>query len=124
MPDAHPHHGRRHHPPLPAGHFLGLLLSDLGLSRPPAQNVDDFAAEVSTEQLDQADGDAIVVAVFDATKNSHDDTVLASPVWKQLSAVKAGAVHTVDDQTWIGGIGYHAAFAVMDHIEDLFGEKR
>ena len=104
--------------------FLGLLLSDLGFPRPPAQNVDDFAAEVSMEQLDQADGDAIVVAVFDATKNSHDDAVLASPVWKQLSAVKAGAVHTVDDQTWIGGIGYHAAFAVMDHIEDLFAEKR
>ncbi|MBW3558007.1 MAG: ABC transporter substrate-binding protein, partial [Actinobacteria bacterium] len=91
--------------------FLGLLLTDLGFPRPPAQNVDDFAAEVSMEQLDQADGDAIIVAVFDATKNTHDDAVLSSPVWKQLSGVKAGAVHTVDDQTWIGGIGYKAAFA-------------
>lgn len=104
--------------------FLGLLLTDLGFPRPPSQNVDDFAAEVSLEQLDQADADAIIVAVFDATKNTHDDTVLSSPIWKQLSAVKAGAVHTVDDQTWIGGIGYHAAFAVMDQIEELFGAER
>ena len=101
--------------------FLGLLLTDLGFPRPPAQNVDDFAAEVSMEQLDQADGDAIVVAVFDATKNAHDDAVLASPVWGQLAAVKSGQVHTVDDQTWIGGIGYHAAFAVMGEVERLFG---
>lgn len=104
--------------------FLGLLLTDLGFPRPAAQNVDDFAAEVSLEQLDQADGDAIIVAVFDATENTYDDAVLGSPVWKQLAAVKTGAVHTVDDQTWIGGIGYHAAFAVMDQIEDLFGDKQ
>ena len=101
--------------------FLGLLLTDLGFPRPDPQNVDDFAAEVSLEQLDQADGEAIVVAVFDASKNTRDEAVLASPVWKQLSGVKAGAVYTVDDQTWIGGIGYHAAFAVMDQIQELFG---
>ena len=101
--------------------FLGLLLSDLGFPRPAPQNVDDFAAQVSLEQLDQADGDAIILAVFDATKNAHDDGLLGSPVWNQLSAVKAGAVHAVDDQTWLGGIGYHAAFAVMEQIEELFG---
>ncbi|MDP9441213.1 MAG: iron-siderophore ABC transporter substrate-binding protein [Actinomycetota bacterium] len=100
--------------------FLGLLLTDLGFPRPDPQNVDDFAAEVSLEQLDQADGDVIIVAVFDATKNTHEDAIFGSPVWKQLAAVKAGAVHTVDDQTWIGGIGYHAAFAVMDQIQELF----
>jgi hypothetical protein len=24
------------------------------------------------------------------------------------------------DQTWLGGIGYHAAFTVMDQLEGLF----
>ncbi len=104
--------------------FLGLLLTDLGFPRPKSQNIDDFAAEVSLEQLDQADGDAIILAVFDATKNTHDEGVTSSPVWKQLSGVKAGSVHTVDDQTWIGGIGYHAAFAIMEQIEDLFGDRQ
>ena len=102
--------------------FLGVLLTDLGMPRPDAQNVDDFATEVSLEQLDQADGDLIVFAVFDALKNTHDDTVTASPIWKQLEGVKRGKVETVDDQTWIGGIGYHAAFAVMDELEQILGK--
>lgn len=97
--------------------FLGILLTDLGFPRPETQNVDDFAAEVSMEQLEQADGELIIYAVFDATKNTHAATVEASPIWKSLSGVEAGEVHTVDDQTWIGGIGYHAAFAVMDQLE-------
>lgn len=99
--------------------FLGVLLTDLGMPRPDPQNVDDFAAEVSLEQLDQADGDLIIFAVFDALKNTHDDAVTSSPIWKQLKGVKAGKVETVDDQTWIGGIGYHAAFAVMDQLEKI-----
>lgn len=99
--------------------FLGVLLTDLGLPRPEAQNVDDFAAEIGLEQLDQADGDVIFVAVFDVLKNANADTVLSSPVWKQLRGVQAGRVHTVDDQTWLGGIGYHAAFAVMEQLGGL-----
>jgi iron complex transport system substrate-binding protein len=100
--------------------FLGVLLTDLGFPRPESQNVDDFAAEVGLEQLEQADADVIVVAVFDALKNTNADAVLSSPVWKQLSGVQGGKVHRVDDQTWVGGIGYHAAFAVIDQIERLF----
>ncbi|MBW3669020.1 MAG: iron-siderophore ABC transporter substrate-binding protein [Actinobacteria bacterium] len=100
--------------------FLGVLLTDLGFPRPESQNVDDFATEVSLEQLDQADADVLVFAVFDATKNTHADTIRGSGVWKGLSAVKAGKVHTVDDQTWVGGIGYHAAFTVMDQLAGFF----
>jgi len=100
--------------------FLGVLLTDLGLPRPESQNVDDFAAEIGLEQLEQASADVIVVAVFDVLKNTNADAVLSSPVWQQLPAVQAGKVHRVDDQTWLGGIGYHAAFAVMDQIEGLF----
>jgi len=100
--------------------FLGVLLTDLGFPRPESQNVDDFAAEVGLEQLEQANADVIVVAVFDALKNTNADAVLSSPVWKQLPGVQSGKVHRVDDQTWVGGIGYHAAFAVMDQIEKLF----
>lgn len=31
---------------------------------------------------------------------------------------------TGNDQTWIGGIDYHAAFAVLEQIEGLFRETR
>ncbi|MGH9153611.1 MAG: ABC transporter substrate-binding protein [Acidimicrobiales bacterium] len=101
--------------------FLGVLLTDLGFPRPDSQNVDDFAAEIGLEQLEQAGGDVIVVAVFDKLKNANAEAVLSSPLWRQLPAVQAGRVHTVDDQTWLGGIGYHAAFAVMDQLRDLMG---
>lgn len=102
--------------------FLGVLLTDLGFARPAPQNVDDFAAEVSLEQLDQADGDLIIYAVFDATKNTNGAAVTSSALWQQLKAVKADNVKTVDDQTWIGGIGYHAAFDVMDQLEGFVTE--
>lgn len=102
--------------------FLGVLLTDLGFPRPAPQNVDDFATEVSLEQLDQADGDLIIYAVFDATKNTHGQAVTSSALWQQLKAVKTNKVHTVDDQTWIGGIGYHAAFDVMDQLERFVEE--
>ena len=102
--------------------FLGVLLTDLGFPRPAPQNVDDFAAEVSLEQLDQADGDLIIYAVFDATKNANGEAVTSSSLWQQLRGVKAGNVHTVDDQTWIGGIGYKAAFDVMDQLETFVTE--
>lgn len=102
--------------------FLGVLLTDLGFPRPEPQNVDDFAVEVGLEQLDQADGDLIIYAVFDATKNTNGQAVTGSALWQQLKAVKTGEVHTVDDQTWIGGIGYHAAFDVMDQLEGITAE--
>lgn len=99
--------------------FMGILLTDLGFPRPDAQNVDDFAADVGLESLPDAAGDVIVLAVFDGTKNPNVDKVIGSPLWKQLGAVQAGKVHTVDDQTWIGGIGYRAAFAVMDQLPKI-----
>lgn len=102
--------------------FLGVLLTDLGFPRPAPQNVDDFATEVSLEELDQADGDLIIYAVFDATKNTNGEAVTGSPLWQQLEGVKADNVKTVDDQTWIGGIGYHAAFDVMDQLESFVTE--
>lgn len=103
--------------------FLGVLLTDLGFPRPESQNVDDFAAEVSLERLNEADGDMIILAVFDATKNAYTHQVTASSLWQQLNAVKAGRVHQVDDQTWLGGIGYHAAFAVMDQLGPLLATR-
>jgi iron complex transport system substrate-binding protein len=99
--------------------FLGILLTDLGFPRPAPQNVDDFATEVSLEQLGQADGELILLAVFDAAKNTHAETITGSPLWQSLDGVQAGGVEVVDDQTWIGGIGYHAAFHIMDELAEL-----
>jgi iron complex transport system substrate-binding protein len=104
--------------------FLGVLFTDLGLPRPPAQNVDDFGVDLGLETLGQyVPADLIVLAVFGEQNNSFAPAVLQSPLWQSIPAVKAGKVVTVDDQTWIGGIGYRAAFAVLDGFAKHFGVR-
>jgi ABC-type Fe3+-hydroxamate transport system substrate-binding protein len=61
-----------------------------------------------------------VVALFAGQQNPFSATVLQSPLWTGIDAVKAGNVLEVDDQTWIGGIGYRAAFAVLDELATHF----
>jgi iron complex transport system substrate-binding protein len=102
--------------------FLGLLLTDLGFPRPPAQNVDDFGVDLGLESIGQyAAADVIVLAIFGGQSTPFATTVQHSPLWTGLPAVKAGKVLNVDDQTWIGGIGYRAAFAVLDQLAKQFG---
>lgn len=104
--------------------FLGVLFTDLGLPRPPAQNVDDFAVDLGLETIGQyAPADLIVLATFGDQGSPFATSVTQSPFWLGLPAVKAGKVLTVDDQTWIGGIGYRAAFAVLDGLATYFGVK-
>ena len=38
--------------------FIGTILEDAGITRPANQDIDDLAAEISAENIDQADGDA------------------------------------------------------------------
>lgn len=100
--------------------FLAMLLTDLGFPRPETQNVDDFGIDVSLEQIPDADADIVLLAVFDKTENGYQDRVLQSPLWESLSAVQDDTVYEVDDQTWLGGIGYHAAFEIMDQMKKMF----
>ena len=102
--------------------FLGTLFTDLGLPRPEAQNVDDFGVDLGQESIvDHADADLVVLALYGGQANPFAESVLASDVWQSVPAVRDGRVLEVDDQTWIGGIGYRAAFTVLDGITQHFG---
>lgn len=104
--------------------FLGVLFTDLGLPRPPAQNVDDFGVDLGLESIGQyAPADLVVLAVFGDQSSPFATSVTQGPLWQGLPVVKAGKVLTVDDQTWIGGIGYRAAFAVLDGLANHFSIK-
>jgi len=102
--------------------FAGRILTDLGIPRPTAQNVDDFALmNMSLETLGEyADGDLIVVATDagDPAK-AYLDQMLASPIWQTLSAVKNDRVIQVDSAIWIGGVGYAGAHLVLDDIAKI-----
>ena len=102
-------------------HFIGVLLEDLGMPRSEAENVDDFAAFVSNEQIGQlADAELIFVAVQSPEDNDYAQDIIDSPIWKSLPAVSAGNLVTVDNSVWIAGVGYGSAFEVLDDIVEHF----
>jgi iron complex transport system substrate-binding protein len=101
--------------------FLGMVLDDLGFPRPAAQNVDDFGQDLGQEMLSEyAAGDLILLAVQGGEGNAFAKSVLAGDIWKTLPAVKAGKTLAVDDSTWIGGIGYGAAFEILAGLAKHF----
>lgn len=101
--------------------FLGVILTDLGFTRPDSQNIDDFGLDYGQESIaDFANGDFVIVAIVNPGNNTFADEALASPLWQQLPAVQSGNVLEVDSSLWIGGIGYGAAFEIMDALEAQF----
>ena len=101
--------------------FLGVVLTDLGFPR-AGENVDGFAVDESAEKLgEHADGELIILAVVDPGENDLASEVLEGEIWQQLPAVQAGNVLEVDSAVWIGGVGYGAAFEVLDELAAHFG---
>jgi iron complex transport system substrate-binding protein len=103
--------------------FLGTILTDLGLPRSEAENVDDFSADLGIENIGgYADGEVIILALQGGDQNPVWKELQGLPLWSNLPAVKANKVINVDDQTWIGGVGYGAAFVVLDGLEKALGK--
>jgi len=96
--------------------FIGTILEDAGLPRPKNQQIDELAAEISPEKIDQADGDWIFTGVYGEAKATKKDTAQANPLWKNLKAVKAGQAKDVPDETWYLGLGVTAANSVLDDL--------
>ncbi|MEU6986286.1 iron-siderophore ABC transporter substrate-binding protein [Streptomyces sp. NPDC046324] len=96
--------------------FIGTILEDAGLPRPENQQIDDLAAEISPEKIDQADADWIFTGVYGDPKATKRDTAQANPLWKNLTAVKAGRAKDVPDETWYLGLGVTAANSVLDDL--------
>lgn len=100
--------------------FIGTILEDAGLPRPKNQQIDELAAEISPEKIDDADADWIFTGVYGDAKATKKDTAQANPLWKNLKAVKAGRAKDVPDETWYLGLGVTAANSVLDDLrEDL-----
>jgi|GEM_PF-148317 len=97
------------------GSFIGYILQDVGLKRPPAQDKDEFATEISLEQIADVDADYIFLTGYN-TEDSDLAKFMESELWTTLNAVKAGQVEPVDDDTWISGLGIQAANHVLDDL--------
>ncbi|MFE0647416.1 ABC transporter substrate-binding protein [Streptomyces sp. NPDC059534] len=96
--------------------FIGTILEDTGLPRPENQRIDELAAEISPEKIDEADADWIFTGVYGDAKATKKDTAQANPLWKSLKAVKAGQAKDVPDETWYLGLGVTAANSVLDDL--------
>lgn len=100
--------------------YIGYILQDVGLPRPPAQDQDSFSSEISLEQIADIDADYIFITGY-AQDDSDLDTFLKSELWTALSAVQNGHAIDVDDDTWIAGLGVQSANLVLDDLSKLLG---
>lgn len=97
--------------------FIGTILKDVGIPRPKNQDIEDLAAEISAENIDQADADYIFTGVYGDPKATDKSKAQANPLWKNLGAVKSGHAFDVPDETWYLGLGVTAADEVLDDLE-------
>lgn len=96
--------------------FIGTILEDVGLPRPKNQQINDLAAEISPERIDEADADWIFTGVYGDAKATQRDTARSNPLWKNLKAVKEGRAKDVSDETWYLGLGVTSAGLVLDDL--------
>jgi iron complex transport system substrate-binding protein len=105
--------------------FSGIILEQIGLKRPESQNKAEFAAtKVSKERIPEMDGDVIFYFTYEtgngeATKSAEQ--WLNDPLWKNLSAVKAGKAFEVNDAIWNTAGGVKAANLMLDDLLKHFG---
>ncbi|MEU7245201.1 ABC transporter substrate-binding protein [Streptomyces sparsogenes] len=97
--------------------FIGTILKDAGIPRPKNQDIEDLAAEISAENIDQADADYIFTGVYGDPKATDRSRAQGNPLWKNLKAVKAGHAYDVPDETWYLGLGVMAAGEVVADLE-------
>lgn len=97
--------------------FIGTVLADAGLRRPPAQDKAVFAEPATVERIPDLDADVMFLTEF-GTDNSALEKLQANPLWGRLKAVQTDSVYRVPDGRWMLGIGIVAANEVVD---DLFG---
>lgn len=96
--------------------FIGVILRDVGLARPPAQDINELAAEVSAERLDGADADWIFHSSYGPPTATAQGGVVNGELWSRLGGVKAGHARPVDDEVWFLGLGPLGAQRVLDDL--------
>ncbi|RBY89336.1 ABC transporter substrate-binding protein [Blastococcus sp. TF02A-30] len=102
--------------------FIGTVLADIGLGQLqlPTDKSPTFA-ELSAEELTQADADVLLYSSYGPEDESGAATVVAGPLWPRLTAVAEGNAHAVEDDVFYTGIGLRAATLQLDALRELLG---
>jgi iron complex transport system substrate-binding protein len=102
--------------------FSGVVIADTGLPRPAAQqDPKEVITEIGPELIDRAEGDYVFVSTYGDPATTQQKAFLASPLWKNLAAVKNKRVTNVSDDTWMTGIGVQGAHLILDDIAKAAG---
>jgi iron complex transport system substrate-binding protein len=100
--------------------FIGTVLGDVGVAQLqlPTSDVPTFA-ELSAEELTQADADVILYSSYGSADDSGEQAAVAGPLWSRLGAVQADRAHAVEDDVFYTGIGLTAANLQVTALEEL-----
>ncbi|MFC7365438.1 MULTISPECIES: ABC transporter substrate-binding protein [Bhargavaea] len=108
--------------------FAGVILEQIGFSRPESQNVDDFAEKnVSEERIPAMDGDLIFYFTYetgDGEAQALEDEWLNKPLFKNLEAVQAGNIYKVNDSIWNTAGGVIAANLMLDDLDEIMEQHQ
>lgn len=118
--------------------FPGTILADVGLPRPPSQDLSATEAEkiannpiqklISRELVPEADGDIIFIWTGENTVEGKQQAqkqltqLQGDPLWQRLDAVKNGRVYEVPSY-WIGSSAIAANLVIDDLFQYLIEEK-
>lgn len=100
--------------------FSGVVLQDAGLARPKAQDVDDFALEISEENIKAADADRVFVTTYEDDEGlavKTKDAFERNPLWKPI----APKVTEVSDTTWMTAVSLQGAWYILADLATAFG---
>lgn len=102
--------------------FPGIVLSDVGLTRPQRQPdpSDRIAVDLSQEDIGTLDADIVFVSSYaDATQEAEDPraTFQSNPLWGALR----GEITDVNDETWYVSVSLQGAHAMLDDLAEQFG---
>ena len=102
-----------------ADSFIGTVMADIGLDHQQVAADRATFAELSAEQVTQADADIVLYSSYGPAADSGEAQVVAGPLWPRLSAVAEGRAVQVEDDVFYTGIGLRAATLQLEQLRDL-----
>lgn len=104
--------------------YAGLILKELGFTRPASQEQEEWGIKVNSKES-IPDMDADVIFVFDSgtdkaaiEKNYQQWT--SHPLWKNLKAYKNNQIYKVNEVNWNLAGGYISAGLMLDELYDIY----
>ncbi|MFC4111405.1 ABC transporter substrate-binding protein [Nonomuraea zeae] len=100
--------------------YSGLVLKDVGFTRPEGQPTvqDTIAVNLSQERIADLDADHLFIATYpDPASDGPKEKFVNNPLWGKLKGDK----HEVSDLTWMSAVGIQGAHSMLDDVAKIFG---